>query len=70
MNLVTYLRGKFTGALSDLLRMSEGKVPPKQRCWRCDAGIPRTADGFHQKRRGVYVRCLTPTVSAPHSDSA
>lgn len=64
MNLVQYLRGKFTGALCDLVRMSEGKEPPKQRCWRCDAGIPRTGDGFHEKRSGVYAMCSRPTVGA------
>ena len=65
MRFRDWLSAHVTIALKDLLRMSAGKDPVPQ-CWRCEAGVPRTYDGFHQKRPGVYAKCLSPPQSAEH----
>lgn len=56
MSIRTWLVGQFMGMFADQSRKLSGK-DSVQRCWRCDAGIARTADGFHQIRPGAYARC-------------
>jgi hypothetical protein len=44
---------------------SDAHIPTEKQCARCDAGEPLTGDGFHEIRKGRFVRCgrLPPYVA-------
>ena len=57
VRFIEWLSNKVHKALGELLLVSEGKDPNAGKCKWCEAGNVRTYDGFHCKRKGVYVKC-------------